>query len=35
MKKEKERKDGTYPIFGRITIDGVKSQFSCKTYLKS
>lgn len=34
MKKEKVRKDGTYPIFGRITIDGAKSQFSCKTYCK-
>lgn len=28
------RKDGTYPIFGRITIDGAKSYFSCKAYCK-
>ena len=34
MKKEKVRQDGTYPIFGRITIDGAKSYFSCKTYCK-
>ena len=34
MKKEKARKDGTYPIFGRITIDGAKSHFSCKVYCK-
>jgi len=34
MKKEKMRKDGTYPIFGRITIDGAKSHFSCKAYCK-
>jgi len=34
MKKEKARKDGTYPIFGRITIDGAKSHFSCKIYCK-
>ena len=30
LKREKLKKDGTYPVMGRITVDGTKCQFSCK-----
>ena len=30
LKREKLKKDGTYPIMGRITVDGTQCQFSCK-----
>ena len=30
LKKEKLKKDGTYPVMGRITVDGTQCQFSCK-----
>lgn len=30
LKKAKVSKDGTSPIMGRITVDGTRSQFSCK-----
>ena len=30
LKREKLKKDGTYPVMGRITVDGTQCQFSCK-----
>ena len=30
LKKEKLKKDGTYPVMGRIMVDGTQCQFSCK-----
>ena len=30
LKKEKLKKDGTYPIMGRITVDGTQAQFGTK-----
>lgn len=34
LKKEKLKKDGTYPVMGRITVDGTQCQFSCKVNCK-
>ena len=34
LKKEKLKKDGTYPVMGRITVDGTQCQFSCKVDCK-
>ena len=30
LKREKLKKNGTYPVMGRITVDGTQCQFSCK-----
>ena len=30
LKREKLKKGGTYPVMGRITVDGTQCQFSCK-----
>lgn len=34
LKREKLKKDGTYPVMGRITVDGTQCQFSCKVDCK-
>ena len=34
LKKEKLKKDGTYPVMSRITVDGTQCQFSCKVDCK-
>jgi CheY-like chemotaxis protein len=34
LKREKLKKDGIYPVMGRITVDGTQCQFSCKVDCK-